>query len=158
MKRLLLVLLFLVPALVMGAVVRLAPNFAVQGVSNSTTLRSFSGRPVVLIVAKSARDSAFKSQVKRLKELYQEFASRQVLFIAAFQDGSSGSDIRSDIPFLIAKDGSKVAADYGVSDPFNLIIIGKDGNVDMQTAKVSPATRVRDVVINSYVVQSAGRR
>ena len=158
MKKFFLVLLLLTSLIAMGAVVRLAPNFALEGIGKTTTLRSFSGRPIVLIVAKSARESDFKAQVKRLKELYQEFASREVVFIAAFQDGSGSNDIRSDIPFIIAKDGAKVAADYGVNDPFNLIIIGKDGNVDSQTAKVSPASRVRDVVINSYAVQSAARK
>ena len=156
MKRLFLVLLFLTSVAAFGEVVRLAPNFALEAAGKTTTLRSLSGKPVVLIVAKSAREGDVKAQVKKLKELYQEFASRQVIFIAAFQDGSR--DIRTDIPFVLAKDGAKVAADYGVAAPFSLIVIGKDGNVDLQTAKVCPAARVRDVVINSYVVQSAARR
>jgi len=156
MKRLFLVLLLLTSAASMGEVVRLAPNFALEGAGKTTTLRSLQGKPVVLIVGKSARESAVRAQVKKLKSLYQEFASRQVIFIAALQDG--GGDIRSDIPFVLAKDGAKVAADYGADGPFNLIIIGKDGNVDLQTSKVCPASRVRDVVINSYAVQAAARK
>jgi len=140
----------------MGEVVRLAPNFAIDGAGKTTTLRSLSGKPVVLIVAKSARESAVRAQVKKLKELYQEFASRQVIFVAAFQDDNGA--IQSDIPFALARNGAKVAADYGVGNGFNLIIIGKDGNIDLQTSKVCPASRVRDVVINSFVVQAAARR
>jgi len=34
------------------------------------------------------------------------------------------------------------------------VIIGKDGNVDYQTKKVLPASRVRDVIQNSFAVQS----
>jgi len=150
-------LLFLGSGIALGEVVRLAPNFALEGTGNRSTLRSFSGKPIVLIIAKSASDKRVKDQVKRLKEFYQEFASQQVIFIAAFQDVSR--DIQSDIPFVLAKEGSKVALDYAVkSGGFNLIIIGKDGNLDLQTAKVCPASRVRDVLINSYVVQSAARR
>jgi len=156
MKKLFLVLLFLTSVAAMGEVVRLAPNFALETAGKTTTLRSLQGKPVVLIVAKSASEGSVRAQVKKLKELYQEFASRQVIFVAAFQDGSS--DIRSDIPFVIAKNGAKIAADYGVTTSFNLIIIGKDGNVDLQTAKVCPAARVRDVVINSFAVQAAARR
>ena len=139
-----------------GGVVRLAPNFALEGTGKNSTLRSFAGKSVVLIIAKSASDKRVTAQVKKLKPFYQEFASRQVLFLAAFQNPSG--EIHSDIPFVLAKDGKKVALDYGVKDEFNLVIIGKDGNVDLQTAKVCPATRVRDVLINSYVVQAAGRR
>jgi hypothetical protein len=156
MKRLFLVLLLLTSVAASGEVARLAPNFALDGAGKTATLRSLQGKPVVLIVAKNAREGDVRAQVKKLKELYQEFASRQVIFIAAFQEGAG--DVRSDIPFVIAKDGAKVAADYGVNGPFNFIIIGKDGNVDLQSSKVCPAARVRDVVINSYAVQAAARK
>jgi hypothetical protein len=39
-------------------------------------------------------------------------------------------------------------------DRFNIIIIGKDGNVDYQTSKVIGGERVRDVIQNSYAVQA----
>jgi len=156
MKRFFLILLLLTSALALGEVVRLAPNFALEGAGKTATLRSLQGKPVVLIIGKSADEKNVRAQVKKLKDLYQEFASRQVIFVAAFQDARDS--VQSDIPFVLAKDGAKVAADYGVGEPFNLIIIGKDGNVDLQTAKVCPASRVRDVVINSYAVQAAGRK
>ena len=137
-------------------VVRLAPNFTWDGAGKTTSLRSLQGQPVVLLVAKSARDGAFRSQVKKLKSLYQEFAGRQVVFAAALREDSAG--IRSDIPFILVRDGAKVAADYGISDSFNLIVIGKDGNVDLQTEKVSPASRVRDVIVNSFTSQASARK
>ncbi len=43
-------------------------------------------------------------------------------------------------------------------DKFNIVIIGKDGNVDYQTSKVIGAERVRDVIQNSYAVQSTTGR
>ena len=41
-----------------------------------------------------------------------------------------------------------------MQDKFNIVIIGKDGNVDYQTSKVLPPERVRDVIQNSYAVQA----
>ena len=137
-------------------VVRPAHDFTWQGAGRATSLRSLKGQPVVLLIAKSDRVGAFKSQVNKLKELYQNFASRKVVFVAAFEEGEG--TVKSDIPFAIAANGSKVAADYGVSDPFNIVIIGKDGNIDLQTPKVIPASRVRDVLINSFVVQAGERK
>ena len=156
MKRLFLVLILLTSVAAIGGVVRMAPNFGLEGTGQRATLRAFAGNPVVLIVARSARENKVKSQLKRLQELYPEFASKKVLFVAAFQDPTES--IHTDIPFVLAKDGVKVAADYGVTEPFQIMVIGKDGNIDLQTAKVCPASRVRDVLINSYVVQSASRK
>jgi len=156
MKRFFLLALLLIPVAVFANVVRLAPNFTWEGAGKTTSLRSLHGQPVVLIVAKSARERAFRAQVKKLRELYREFAARQVVFAVALTEGDA--EVQSDIPFVIAANGARVAADYGVSDDFNVIIIGKDGNVDLQSSRVCPAARVRDVIINSFAVQAAGRK
>jgi hypothetical protein len=139
-----------------GAVVRMAPNFAWEGPPGANSLRSLKGQPVVLLVAKSARSGAFRAQVKKLREVYQEFAGRKVIFAAAILNGPP--DIRTDIPFVLATNGAQVAAEFGVSDSFNIIIIGRDGNVDYQTSRVLPPSRVRDVVVNSFVEQSGRRK
>ena len=80
----------------------------------------------------------------------------QESFVAAFT-GEPG-EIKSDIPFAVATNGPAVAGAYGVVDKFNIVIIGKDGNVDYQTKKVIPSSRVRDVIQNSFVVQSSTGR
>jgi hypothetical protein len=139
---------------VQAAVVRLAPDFTYQG-SKHSTLKSLRGQPVVLIVARSAKDGTFRKQAKRLKEIYQDFASRNVIFVAAFQKDEG--TIPSDVPFLIADNAAKITADYQVQGNFAVIVIGTDGNVDMQTSLLVPATRIRDVVINSYPEQAAER-
>jgi hypothetical protein len=131
-------------------VVRLAPDFAIPGVKTKS-LKSLRGQPVVLLIANSPKNGDFKAQSKYLKEIYSEFASKQVVFIAAFT-GDTGT-IKSDIPFVVASNGPAVASAYGVNDKFNIVIIGKDGNVDYQTKKVLPPERVRDVVQNSFAVQ-----
>jgi len=59
---------------------------------------------------------------------------------------------------VIADNAAKIAADYQVEGNFGVVVIGVDGNVDMQTAKLIPATRIRDVIINSYAVQTEERK
>ena len=141
---------------VSGAVVQTAPDFSFPAPgSKNATLKSLRGRSVVLVIADSAGSRAFKKQVRYLGEIYTEFAGKKVLFIAALKNAEE--PIRSDIPFVLAQNGAAVGAAYGVAGPFTLVVIGKDGNIDYQTAKVCAGERVRDVVQNSFVVQSQAR-
>src|ERR1700721_1695585 len=103
-----LILTLLVVSAGFAEVVRLAPDFSWEGVgSKHASLRSLKGQPVVLIVAKSAKEKIFRKQASRLKELYQEFASRNVIFVAAFEE--EGGAVPSDVPFVIASNGAKIA-------------------------------------------------
>lgn len=136
-----------------AAVVRPAPDFAFSGVGNKArTLKSLRGQPVVLLIARSPKTGDFKAQAKLLREIYQQFASKQVVFAAAFTEDNG--TIKSDIPFAVVENGPAIAGAYGMADKFNIVIIGKDGNVDYQTKKVLPPERVRDVIQNSYAVQA----
>jgi hypothetical protein len=140
-----------------AVVVRRAPEFTFPGVGNrAQALRSLRGQPVVLLIAQSPRTGAFRRQLKELRDIYSQFASRQAVFIAAFQEGEG--PVESNIPFTVANNGSAVAAAFGVQDGFNLIVIGKDGNIDYQTSKVVPAERIRDVIQNSFAVQAQARK
>ena len=149
---------FLLATLAVGhtAVVRLAPEFGFPGPGKMQSLKSLRGQAVVLLIAKTPKNRAFKKQVKYLKEIYEQFASKQVVFIAALGDGTG--PVESDIPFVVASNGAAVATAYGATDDFNIVIIGKDGNVDYQTNKVCPPERVRDVIQNSFVVQDGSRK
>jgi hypothetical protein len=139
-----------------AGVVRTAPDLSFPAPGNTNaTLKSLRGRSVVLVIADSAGNRAFKKQVRYLGEIYTEFASKKVLFIAALKN--AGEPIRSDIPFALAHNGAAVGEAYGVAAPFTLVVIGKDGNIDYQTTKVCTGERVRDVVQNSFVVQSQAR-
>lgn len=138
-----------------AAVVRPAANFTYQGPGKVLSLKSLHGQPVVLIIARSAKTGEFRKQAKRLKELYHDFASKDVVFVAAFKEQEGV--IPSDVPFVVANNGAQVAADYQIEGDFGLVVIGPDGNVDLLTTKLSPATRIRDAVINSYSYQSAKR-
>ena len=136
-------------------VVRPAPNFSFEG-AGKTSLKGLQGQPVVLVIGKSAKDSTFNKQIRKLKEFYQDFAAKDVVFVAALQE--DGGTIKSDIPFVLARDGAQVAANYDAEKGFAIVIIGKDGNIDLQTVKVIPSTRVREVLISSFAVQSPERK
>lgn len=140
-----------------AAVVRPAADFTFSGVGNKArSLRSLRGQAVVLVIADSQRDRAFRKQIRYLREIYQQFASREVVFVAALQEDDG--PVKSDIPFVRANNGRAVATAYGAERAFELVIIGKDGNVDYQTSKVATGERVRDVIQNSFAVQAEARK
>lgn len=158
MKRLLLSLFLIAATAASAVVIRPAPNLTFPGPGNKAkSLQSLRGQPVVLLIAESPRTGAYRKQLKELREIYSQFASRQVVFIAAFRDGST-EPVKSDVPFAIAYNGSAVAGAYGVQDDFALVVIGKDGNVDYQTRKPASAQRIRDVIQNSFAVQEGARK
>jgi len=137
-------------------VVRPAPNFGIEGVAKSTSLRTFRGQSVVLIVTRSARQKEFVRELARLKQMYSQFSNEKVIFVAAIENGPE--EVRSNIPFVTAANPAQVAADYGVSGRFAIAVIGVDGNLDMITGKVINATRVRDVIFNNAQSQQAARK
>jgi hypothetical protein len=111
---------------------------------------------VVLLVARSADDRILRKQLRYLEEVYQQFASKKVVFAVALREGEG--PIPSDIPMAVVNDGPGVASAFGVDDRFQIVIIGRDGNIDYQTSKVLPGERVRDVIQNAYPVQAEARR
>lgn len=139
-----------------AAVVRPAPDFSFPGVGKARSLRSLRGQSVVLLITRSPREGDFKKQLKYLREIYQQFASKEVVFIAALREGQG--PVESNIPFAVASNGAAVADAYGVGDDFNIVIIGRDGNIDYQTKKVLTPERVRDVIQNSFQIQSSARK
>lgn len=140
------------------AVVRPSADFTFPGIGKMQSLKGVRGQPVVLVIARSPKARDFKAQVKNLEEIYLDFANKQVLFVAAFTTESSA--VKSNIPFLVANNGGNVAGAYGLTDKdkFSIAVIGKDGNLDYQTNKVLPSSRVRDVIQNSYAIQSTTGR
>jgi len=139
-----------------SAVVAPAPDFTFPAPGKNRSLRSLRGQAVVLVIAQDARTRAFKKQLEELAPVYQEFASRRVVFVAALKSGDR--PVKSNIPFVIANDGPSVAARYNANEKFQIAIISPDGNIDYQTTKVLPGGRVRDVIQNSFVVQNEARK
>ncbi|HEX8297297.1 MAG TPA: hypothetical protein VF593_13420 [Chthoniobacteraceae bacterium] len=150
-------LLLLTLAVSQAAPINLAPEFSVLGAGNQRrSLKSLRGQSVVLIISDSAKRRSFRKQLRNLEEIYQQFASKQVIFVAAVPE--TDATIPSNIPVAIAVDGSAVAAAYGMEKGFRIAIIGRDGNLDYQTGKVLPPERVRDVIQNSFAVQVSARK
>ena len=137
-------------------VVRPAPNFGIDGVAKTTSLRSFRGQSVVLLITRSAREKNFRSQVYRLRDLYSQFATEKVIFVAAIQSGPE--NVPSDIPFVTAANPAQVASDYGVNGRFAVAVIGIDGNLNLITTKVINATRIKDIIFNNYDKQQTARK
>lgn len=143
---------------VQTVVIRPAPEFSYLAAGNrAQSLRSLRGQPVVLVIAESPKNRAFRKELKFLRDIYSQFASRNVVFAAAFKDGSA-EPVQSDVPFATVNNGAAVASSYGVNDDFSIVIIGKDGNIDYQTSKVLTPQRIRDVIQNSFAVQAEARR
>ena len=134
-------------------VVRPAPEFALAG---GKSVRQFRGQPVVIVVAASAKASLFRKEVAALEKVYQEFASRGAIFVAAFTAPEPG-EILSRIPFVAAKDGERVARACGIEGKFGVAVIGRDGNLDLVTAKFAGAYKVRDAILNNAQQQYSER-
>jgi hypothetical protein len=157
MLRFFLLLFLILPAALHAAPVRLAPEFTFLGAGDKTrTLKSLRGQSVVLLISDSPRRGAFKKQLKYIEEIYQQFASKGVVIVAAVPDLEK--PVPSNIPVARATNAAAVTGAYGVEKGFQIAIIGSDGNLDYQTGKVLPPERVRDVIQNSFAVQASERK
>lgn len=140
-----------------AVVANAAPAFTGGASAGRTiTLASLRGKPVLLLVAPSPRDRAFRSQLAELKDRYERLAAQGLLCFAAFttEDGR----IPSNIPFIMVNDPAATAAAYDVRKGFAIAVIGRDGNLDCLSAKPLPGQRILDLVMNNASVQEALRR
>jgi hypothetical protein len=144
-------------AALQAEVVREAPAFTgTDSTGSAKPLKNLRGQPVVLVITKSPREWAFRSQVGQLQKIYARFAAEKLLCVAAF---SGEQDIiRSNIPFLTVPDGPSTAAAYEVPEGFAIAVIGADGNLDCFSTRVLPAQRIYDIIVNSYTNQKQLRR
>ena len=151
------VLLLIDPASASARVVRPVPDFALEGSGGRLlSLKSLRGQPVVIVAAESASARSFRRQASYLEDLYRRFAGRKVVFVAALADPSR--PIRSNIPFVLARDGSGVAASIGLAPKFGVAIVGGDGNLDFVSGRVISADRAKEIMDNNFAVQSAQRK
>jgi hypothetical protein len=151
------VLLLVLATTLSAVVVRPAPNVNwIDSTGRARALSALRGQPVIILIAPSPRDRAFRSQLGQLRKMYERYAAHKTVFIAAFTQ--EGGVIRSNIPFVVAADGPRVGYDYEGSERFRIAFVGRDGNLDYVTNKVIPAQRVYDLIGNSYVPQRNMRR
>lgn len=133
------------------------PDFTwTNAAGQAQSASQFRKQPVVIIVAPGPRSWVFRSQVGQLQRVFQRLSATGAICVAAFTE--STGRIRSDIPFAIATDGPRVAFLYGVQGRFAVIVLGKDGNIDVNSSRVLKGQRILDIIGNSFVVQSDLRR
>lgn len=138
-------------------VVRPAADFAwLDYDGKARDLKSLRGQAIVVLIAPSPRSWVFRSQVGQLQKAYQRFAAAKLVCFAAFTQESGV--IRSNIPFVTATDGPRVAYLYGVTKGFGIAIIGPDGNLDQLSTTVVPAQRILDTMNANFQVQQGFRR
>ena len=160
MKRIFCCLLAVLAAGILPAranVVRPAPDFTwLDWSGKARELKTLRGQAVVVLIAPSPRSWIFRAQVGQLQKAYQRFAAAKLVCFAAFT--TEGGVIRSNIPFVTAPDGPRVAFLYDVTKGFALAIIGPDGNLDYISTRVVPAQRILDIMNANFQVQDQFRR
>jgi hypothetical protein len=138
-------------------VVRAMPDFSwIDSTGKTKSSKDLRGRPLVILIADSPTEWAFRSQVGQLQKIYQRFAADGLVCIAAFS--REPGLIRSNIPFLTVPDGTAAAAAFDTAQGFSISIIGMDGNLDYVSNRVVAAQRIHDIIDNSYAKQKLLRR
>jgi hypothetical protein len=171
--------LILVPLALLGSltgglavraeVVRPAPDFWLGPLSNTNsgsteTLKGQRGRPVIVLLARSPETGAFRSQMKEIASRFDRLSTRNVLVVAAFEEvpskGFSGL-VQSDVPVVVAPKGAEVCRQFGLQtlgSKSAIALIGPDGNLDYMTAKILTASRISQVIGNSFQFQHDPKR
>jgi peroxiredoxin len=141
-----------------AAAVKLAPDFFWEGTGGKGhPLKQLRGQPVVVVIAPSPDAKPMRQQAGKIEDAYLDFSGRKTVFIAAFT--AQKGRVASNVPFVIAQDGAAVAKAYGVADGgFAVVVIGADGNVDMQSDRVEAAQRILDIINNSFQPQATARK
>ena len=136
--------------------VRHAPPFTFASAGGMKTSASLRGNAVLLLVARTAKSKVLIKQLKNLKPVFHDLSSRGTIFVTAIVEGDAA--VPSDIPFALASNAPAVAAAYGLRGEFLIAVIGRDGNVDVQTEKPLPGLRILEVIKNNFDVQEKSRR
>lgn len=134
-----------------------APPFSGgSGQGRSVSLASLRGRPVILLMAPSPGDRAFRRQLSELRGRYERLAAKGMIAFAALtrEEGR----IASNIPFLTVDRPAEVASRYDVGNGFAIAVIGVDGNLDCLSTKPLPGQRILDIINNNASVQEQLRR
>lgn len=140
-----------------ASVVNAAPSFeGGASAGRKISLSSLRGKPVVLVIAASPRDRAFRSQTAELRGNYERLAAQGILCFAAFT--SEGGRIRSNIPFILVNDPAATASAYDIQKGFAVAVIGRDGNLDCLSTKPLPGYRILDLIMNNAAMQEQLRR
>jgi len=134
-----------------------APDFVwTDSTGASKKASNFRGRPLVVVIATSPNQGAFRSQVGQLQKIYDRLAAQHLVCVAVFSEAPGV--IRSNIPFVTVPDGTATAAAFDASKGFAIAVIGEDGNLDSIGSRVLPGQCILDIINNSFARQKALRR
>ena len=134
-----------------------APEFTGGAAADrSIKLSSLRGRPVLLVIAPSPKDRAFRYQMSELRGHFERLAAQGIICFSAFT--GSGGRIPSNIPFVLVNDPASTATSYGVPEGFAIAVIGRDGNLDCLSTKPLPGQRILDLAMNNAGMQRLLRR
>ena len=139
------------------SVINAAPAFsggAAEG--RMITLGSLKGKPVLLLIATSPKDRAFRRQIAELRGRYERLAAYGIICFAAFT--GEGGVIPSNVPFLTVNNPAATASAYDVTGGFAVAVIGCDGNLDCLSTRPLPGQRILDIINNNASVQQQLRR
>jgi len=135
----------------------IAPEFAGGSeVGRLIKLSSLRGKPVLLVIAPSPNDRAFKSQMSNLRGSFEHMAAQGFICFAAFTLESGR--VPSNIPFIQVNDPASAAASYDAGSGFAVAVIGRDGNLDCLSTKPLPGQRILDLAMNNAGMQALLRR
>lgn len=138
-------------------IINAAPAFSGGAAEGRTmSLASLRGKPVLLLIAPSPKDGAFRRQISELRGRYERLAAHGIICFAAFT--VEGGVIPSNVPFLTVNNAASVASAYDVAGGFSVAVIGRDGNLDCLAAKPLPGQRILDIINNNASVQQQLRR
>lgn len=150
-------------ALLFAEVVRPAPDFSLGQLSEKGTasLKSQRGRPVILLLARSPETGSFRSQLKEIASRFDRLSTRNVLVVAAFEQTPEQGEfalVKSDVPVVVVPRGAEVCRQFGLTSKSAIALIGPDGNLDYQTSKILNASKINQVIGNSFEFQHNPRR
>lgn len=144
-------------------VVRPAPDFSLGQLAESgnATLKSQRGRPVILLLARSPETGSFRSQMKEIAARFDRLSTRNVLVVAAFEQMTERGDfplVKSDVPVVVVPRGAEVCRQFRLNTKSAIALIGPDGNLDYQTPKILNASKISQVIGNSFEFQHNPKR
>lgn len=149
---------FALPRPLRADVVRPAPDFWLGSLSGNENefLKGQRGRPVILLLARSPETGGFRSQLKEIAARFDRLSTRNVLVVAAFEEipakGFNGL-VASDVPVVVVPKGAEVCRQYSLGSKSAVVLIGPDGNLDYMTAKILNASRISQIIGNSFEFQ-----
>jgi hypothetical protein len=99
--------------------------------------------------------------MKEIAARFDRLSTRNVLVVAAFEKlPERGFDglVRSDVPVVVAPQGGAVCRQYRLQGKSAIVLIGPDGNMDYMTSKILNASRISQVIGNSFEFQHDPKR